>query len=316
MVEVHLAGIFPRSEQLVQVTRAAARGKATQSEVDAILYQDVKALVALQKAAGLEYVVDGQINWQDLFRPFSELLTGIRPSSVTRWFDNNTFYRKPVITEKVRFRGNGTRQYFRDDLLPRDIAKKAVLPGPFTFAAMSENETYASLADLVDDIAHALRDLAKELSKTGYSFFQFNEPSLCYGRTSKDDLKIAAKAYEICARGINGRTCVQTYFGDASGIIDALLDFPTDSIGLDLYATPLDTLPDHDFNKGLGCGCIDGRNSLLESPEDLNKLISKIKEEVCPRDLFVCPNCDLEFLPYPIAEKKVLVLSKTKRLIA
>ena len=144
MVEAHLAGIFPRSEQLVQVTRAAARGKATQSEVDAILYKDIEALVALQEAAGLEYVVDGQINWQDLFRPFSELLTGIRPGSVTRWFDNNTFYRKPIITEKIRFRGNGTRQYFRDDLLPRDIAKKAILPGPFTFAVMSENDAYAS----------------------------------------------------------------------------------------------------------------------------------------------------------------------------
>ena len=272
MVEAHLTGIFPRSEQLIQATRAASRDRAPQSEVDAILQQDIRALVQIQRDAGLDYVVDGQLNWQDLFRPLSNLLTGIQPGSLTRWFDNNTFYRKPIITSRIGFRGTGTAQYFRNDMLPKDMAKKAILPGPFTFATMAEDNAHASLADLVDDVAHALRDVVMELSKAGYAFFQFSEPSLCYGKVSKDDLKIATNAFETCAKGINGKTCVQTYFGDASGIIDLLLDFDTDFIGLDFYATPLDTLREHDFNKGLGCGCIDGRNSLLESSEDLRKL--------------------------------------------
>lgn len=316
MTDAHLTGIFPRSEKLIQITRAAARGKASRSEVDAIIRGDVQALVELQTAAGFGYVTDGQLNWQDLFRPFSVLFTGIQLGSLTRWFDNNTFYRKPIIGEKVRWGSVDSAQYFRRDLLPKGVAKKAILPGPVTFAFMSENKTKSSIADLVDDIAHALKGLVGELSKAGYVFFQFNEPALCNGNVKKDDLELAANAFDTCSNGVSGKKCVQTYFGDASGIAAALLDFAVDFVGLDLYATPIEPLLELDFNKGLGCGCLDGRNSLLESPEDLRELIVKIRDELEPKDLFICPNCDLEYLPYPIAEKKVQVLSSTNRMAA
>jgi len=314
VVDAHLTGIFPRSEELIQITRLAARGKASQSEVDKIIYRDIKSLVELQKSAGLRYVTDGQLNWQDLFRPFSTLFTGIQPGSLTRWFDNNTFYRKPIVTERPRFRGSNTAQYFRKDLLPTSVAKKAILPGPFTFTFMSENKTKSPMADLVDDIAHALKDLISDLSKMGYEFFQLNEPLLSYSNLKKDDLQMAANAIDTCAKGVAGKKCLQTYFGDASDVAAALLDFAVDFIGLDLYATPIEPLLQLDFTRGLGCGCVDGRNSLLESPEDLSKLITRIRDELEPKDLFICPNCDLEYLPYPVAEKKVQVLSSAKRM--
>jgi len=308
-----LTGIFPRSEELIKVTRAAARGKAGESEVETITLHDVQALVDLQKGAGLGYLTDGQLNWQDLFRPFSALFTGIRPGAVTRWFDNNTFYRKPVISERVRLSGGDTAAYFRSDFLPEGSGKKAILPGPMTFAFMSENRTGSRMADLVDDIAHALGDLVEDLSKAGYTFFQFNEPILVHDSLRKDHLRLATNAFDTCAKGMSGKKCVQTYFGDASGISAALLDFPVDFIGIDFYATPIETLLELTFDKGLGCGCLDGRNSLLESPEDVSRLLLRIRDELEPKDLFICPNSDLEYLPYTVAERKVQLLSRTMR---
>jgi 5-methyltetrahydropteroyltriglutamate--homocysteine methyltransferase len=313
MIDAHLNGVFPRSEELIQITRAAARGRASQSEVDVLVRKETQDLGALQKAAGFGFVTDGQLSWQDLFRPFSTLLTGIEPGGVTRWFDNNTFYRKPIIKERPRYRSSDIQKYFHSVLLPSDAAKKAVLPGPVTFALMSENMTTASLADLVDDLAHAIRDLVSELSKAGYTFFQFNEPILCSSNVKKGDLELAAKAFDVLSNGVQGIKCLQTYFGDASCIMSALLDFPVDYIGVDLYATPIDRLREFDFSKGLGCGCLDGRNSLLESTQDLVKLISEIKEKVEPDKLYACPSCDLEYLPYPIAEKKLQILSSVMR---
>lgn len=314
MVEAHLTGIFPRSEQLIQTTRAATHGKASQSEVDTVTQRDVQSLAELQKSAKLNYVTDGQLNWQDLFRPFSSLFTEIQPGSLIRWFDNNTFYRKPIITGRPRFKGSGTVQYFRNELLPHGVPKKAILPGPFTFAFMSENKTEASMADIVDDIAHGLKDLVGQLSQTGYEFFQFNEPMLSFGTRKKEDLELARNAIDTCVKGVSGRKCLHTYFGDASGVVPSLLDFAVDIIGLDLYATPIERLFELDFTRGLGCGCLDGRNSLLESPEDLTKLVNRIRDELEPRDLYICPNCDLEYLPYSVAEKKVRVLSSVARM--
>lgn len=316
MVEAHLTGLFPRSEELVEATRAAGRGKISPADLEAAFRRDLGALARLQSESGLDFLVDGQLNWQDLFRPFSELFTGIQLGGLTRWFDNNTFYRKPIIADKTRFSNVSIEPYFRSSLLPASTPKKAILPGPFTFAVMSQNATYESLADLVDDIAHGLKDTVEALRKAGYGCFQFNEPCLCASSRTKSELEMAKHAFQVCAKGVSAKTSLQTYFGDASPVIHALLDFPVDCLGLDFYATSLDSLPEYSFDKELGCGCIDGRNSLLESPGDMAKFVKKVRENVEPRGMSICTNCDLEFLPYSIAENKVRVLSETKKMLA
>ena len=312
IVEAHLTGVYPRSEKLVTATRATVRGELSQTEVDRTLEDDTKSLTLLEEHASLDYIVDGQLNWQDLFRPFSEIFSGIQATTLTRWFDNNTFYRKPMITEKVQFRGKAIQQYFRSDLLPKERRKKAILPGPLTFALLSENKAYASLADLVEDVAKALKATVKMLQNSGYDQFQFNDPCLTALDRKSSELQTAKKAYETCA---NGKGLLHTYFGDASPVIDALLDLPVEAIGIDFYSTPLQKLRGHDFTKRLGCGCIDGRNSLLEATDQLKAIILDTRDQLEPRDMYVTPNCDLDFLPSAVAEKKIQILSETKRML-
>jgi 5-methyltetrahydropteroyltriglutamate--homocysteine methyltransferase len=311
-LEAHLAGVYPRSEKLVAATRATVRGTLPQSQVDKILEDDVKSLILLEEQSSLDSFVDGQLNWQDLFRPFSEIFTGIEAATLTRWFDNNTFYRKPIITDKVAFRGNALQQYFRVDLLPKDRRRKAILPGPLTFALMSENKAYLSPADLIDDIAKALQATVRTLQGLGYGQFQFNEPCIASPNRTKSQLETVKQAYQTCAQG---KGILQTYFGDVSPVIDILLDLPIEAIGIDFYSTTFETLRGHDFNKTLGCGIIDGRNSLLESPDQLKAIISNVRDQLQPRDVYLTTNCDLEFLPQSVAEKKIRLLGETRRLL-
>jgi len=84
---------------------------------------------------------------------------------------------------------------------------------------------------------------------------------------------------------------------------------------VDFYSTPFESLKGHDFDKGLACGCIDGRNSLLESPTQLKEIILKVREDLEPRAVYLTPSCDLEFLPFPVAEKKVRLLQDAGRLV-
>ena len=145
MVEAQLTGAFPRSEKLVEATRAVTRGKTSQAEVDAIFDEDLASLVELQNSVSLDILVDGQLNWQDLFRPFSAIFTGVELGGLTRWFDNNTFYRKPNITQKISYKGTDLERYFRHKLLPLNSSKKAILPGPFTFAALAIAKTWGPI---------------------------------------------------------------------------------------------------------------------------------------------------------------------------
>jgi 5-methyltetrahydropteroyltriglutamate--homocysteine methyltransferase len=283
--------------------------------VESALRQDNLSLANLQNDAALDFSIDGQLNWQDLFRPFSELFSGIEPASLTRWFDNNTFYRAPLVKGKIGFKGDHISKFFRADVSPASVRKKAILPGPFTFAVSSETSASSSRPDLVDEFAHALRDLIKSLQRVGYRCFQFNEPSLCGKSVTKDDFTLAKNGIETCAKGLDGQSMLHTYFGDSSKVIETLLDYSVDSIGVDFYATSLDSLTDLDFNKGLGCGCIDGRNSLLESPNETKDFVSKTRKQLEPKNLIVIPNCDLDFLPQPVAEKKVRLLGQVGKLV-
>jgi 5-methyltetrahydropteroyltriglutamate--homocysteine methyltransferase len=315
LIETQLSGAFPRSERLVEATRAAVRGKATQADVQETLDRDIVALGQLQDDAQVKRIVDGQLDWQDLFRPFVHIFSGLEVGGITRWFDNNTFYKKPIVTAKVTFKDTGLTQYFHGNLLPTKTVRKAILPGPFTFATLCDNRAYRTGTELMIDLAHALREVVLELGKLGYSSFQFNEPAICAKTVTDSDLRTGKQAFEVCAKGIAGETALHTYFGDASSVINSLLDYPVDSIGIDFYATSAGDLTDIDFSKRINCGCIDGRNSLLESPNDVAKFAATVLEKVAPKGLILTPNCDLDFLPRSVAEKKVRLLESASTLV-
>jgi len=165
------------------------------------------------------------------------------------------------------------------------------------------------------DFAHALRDLVSALGKLGYSSFQFNEPAICAKTVTPVDLKVAKEAFDVCAKGIRGETTLHTYFGDASSVIGSLLDYPIDAIGIDFYASSVGDFADLDFSKRMNCGCIDGRNSLLEDPSDIAKFVATVREKVAPKGVVLAPNCDLDFLPRTVAEKKVRLLASASALV-
>src|SRR3990170_3860452 len=113
MVRTHLSGIHPRSEDVVEATRRADRGKAEKGEVDRLIDADVDALARTQADAGITDVSAGNLDWQDIFRPLAESGGGIEIGAVTRFFDTNTFYRQPTIVGEVRANGIGKRRELR-----------------------------------------------------------------------------------------------------------------------------------------------------------------------------------------------------------
>ncbi|MFA6036160.1 MAG: hypothetical protein WC759_04350, partial [Candidatus Micrarchaeia archaeon] len=123
-----LAGLHARSEELVKATRDLDRKRVSEAECGAVRRKDAVALVELQKALGAEYVYDGGQQWQDLLRPFAEKSAGLGVGALTRWFETNTFYKKPL--KKGNIAGaEFIAEYVYADALPAN--RKAVLPGPY-----------------------------------------------------------------------------------------------------------------------------------------------------------------------------------------
>src|SRR2546427_4099817 len=175
--EIQLAGIHPRSEKLIELTRSYERSKTSWNQVEAQLEQETRELIKLQESLGFQHISDGALGWQDQLRPIARSLKGVESGTrYSRWFDTNTFYQQPIGTGKISADEIDPEKFLRAELLTGERSRKITLPGPYTFSQLSENKHYENYPDLVSDIAVAERDIIKRLRNEGVSLFQLSEP--------------------------------------------------------------------------------------------------------------------------------------------
>ena len=276
-------------------------------------FQDVtRAVIKEQEDAGLDLLTDGQIRWEDLVTPVAKKLKGFEINGLSRWFNNNTYYRRPILhkapvrtgpilVEEYRFAAGCTRK-----------PVKAVLPGPYTFAVVSEDRHYKKLRPFVLKLAEILNVEARALTDAGAPLIQFDEPAVGFGEFN---LKLAIEALNIATAGVKARTAVYTYFGSLNGNLDAWMRAKVDVIGVDVISHPasLAALKRAKITKGLAVGCLDARNTKLEPVKELHAVFSAIARRL-PKDRFyVNPNCGLEYLPHRQALAKVQRLVNAAR---
>ncbi len=315
MIGCYATGIMPRPKELIEKTRGYVRGRTNEEELEQAFEQAESKVVNAQSSHRLSYLTDGMLKWPDLLRP-STSLEGIRIGSLARWFNNNTFYRKPSIIGEIRGKMKDMTEIVHTRNLPSHIPRKAILPAPYTFAQLSENRFYKNKVELMYRYAEILKDEIASLAKIGVRYVQLSDPALVYQPDSSNFERYEAdevrRALEVAVEDVPVRTCLQTFFGNFSRILPEALDFPVDDLGIDLYETGFGELKEYNFEKGVALGAVDSRNSLVEKPDELVQVAEEIIESIYPfamKDVFICPNCDLEFLPWERAEEKLRVIS-------
>ena len=113
-VGAFINGVYPRTDILAQLTRDFDRHRVSAADVKKQQRKDFDNFLSVQKDAGLDYFEDGKISWQDIFRPIVEVSDGIEVGALRRWFDNNTFYRQPVIKGRVKLNTKKLDEYFME----------------------------------------------------------------------------------------------------------------------------------------------------------------------------------------------------------
>jgi 5-methyltetrahydropteroyltriglutamate--homocysteine methyltransferase len=320
MIGCYVTGILPRPKELVEATRACERRKIDEKSLENAFKEATIKVVEAQVSAGLSYVIDGMLKWQDLLRPFAENLEGLKAGALARWFNNNTFYRKPIVQSEIRLKKGIVAELAYEECLPKDIPWKAILPAPYTLAKLSENKFYKDERELMFKYAETLKREIENLTKMGFKYIQLSDPALVYNprkeQVSKDTLADVEEALKIAVKSTYAKTCLQTFFGDFSQIMPEALNFPVEDLGVDLYETSLEELKEYEFDKGVALGLVDARSSLIEDENELVKVAAELIEAIYPSkayDVFICPNCDLEFLPWERAKEKMRVIGNVAK---
>ena len=317
--KAQLGGIYPRSEQLIELTRSYDRAKTDLDTVKKQIEQDTLELIKLQDDPGFETFSDGAFAWQDQLRPIVESLNGVTTGTrYDRWFDTNTFYKKPTVAGKIGVRPFDPKNFIRTDLLPRTKGWKVTFPGPYTFSELSENLHYANQSDLLSAVAAAEHEIINRLKDAGVSRFHLSEPCLVYRpyreqALGKAELDNALAALQKTVDGIQAEISVHTYFGDATNILPNLLKLPFDTVGFDLFETDYSKLK-IETTKKLALGIVDGRESNVENAKWIAETATRVSKHIVGGDIVLVPNSELKFVPRKVADLKVRALAEATRL--
>lgn len=295
-MKAYTPGIYPRSEALVQATRDLDRGRVSIDDVERQRAADLDVLVSAESEAGFDLLSDGMLAWQDLFRPLVDASEGLEAGALTRFLDTNTFFRAPHAIGNPRL----SQPLGVDAVADLDGPRLVTLPSPYAFgevAGIDPREIAASvLAPAVEALDAALIVLA--------------EPFLA----RSPDANVTALGDALAQLPARGTLVLQLTFGDASSLLDRLVDLPVDGIGVDFYLTPLDAVP-QGFPKLLLAGVVDARSSEVEDPAALASFAARLGERASG-EVALVPNGDLQFVAEPIAKRKLAALGVAKELVA
>jgi methionine synthase II (cobalamin-independent) len=303
LISSYTFGIYPRSEELIEATR-----KNTEN-LDSLFQKETEEYISAQKNAGLGFVSDPLLKWDDIFRPFSNL-SSVTPTALNRIYEMNTFYRVLSFDGQDLVGGGNIVQSNLDSSLPKN--KTAAIPEPFTFAELHTSNKFKRKEDFTINLAKMLRVEIDSLVKSGFEAIQLLGPSIAYN--NEVDFGLVSDALKILTSGLEAKTILHTYFGDVSKKIESLLDLPVSGLGFDITTTPASSIEKHSFSdKLLTVGIINSFNTAIEKPQECIKQVDEINAKTKPKESYVSNNFDLEYVPKEFAMNKISVLGEIAR---
>jgi 5-methyltetrahydropteroyltriglutamate--homocysteine methyltransferase len=301
----YIGGLFPRSERFIDASRRRP------DQLPQLVRDEKRRAIRLQRELKFAYLSDPLTDWHDLLRPFTTV-PGVEAGPLVRFFENNTFYRRPIVTGSLDGEAEVVAKHLALDLLPRRQAWKVDLPEPYTFVQLSANQYYRDSAELLVAVANLLGREARSLARRGAGLVQLHGPALS-SALDRDAWATVREGLQRLTRGLQIPVVLHLYFRDVTPIWERLLGLPVAGLGIDLSTTPADKLNTWDGAKILACGCVDARTTRVEVPTAVTPLVQDLERRLQPRRLYVTPSCDLEFIPYGFAKRKLQALAVIAR---
>lgn len=305
MTEYMINGIFPRTEGLIKLTRDMDRNRASEEQVFDAQENERKTLFELQNTA--QYYTDGLLNWQDLNRPFVDIVDNCRAGSLVRFFQTNSFYRTIHFTGSPDLLENNlenwyNKYFFHDKKLNKRLY---VFPSPSLFMRFSSG---IEMSDIIEILYRA----AEFVDSISPGAFVFAEPFLDDEPIKNPEL--LGDFFSRLRMNLKSKIFIHTYFGNITQRLLFYHSLPVHGLGVDMYRTSIQDLSGNSWPKDMGfiAEIIDTENTLLEDINYLDDFIVKLQELVNPAFVIVSGNADFQFLPYDFAVKKIEILKNLR----
>ncbi|MEB4615910.1 5-methyltetrahydropteroyltriglutamate--homocysteine S-methyltransferase, partial [Leucobacter sp. M11] len=302
-------GSFPQTGEIRLQRARFGRGEIDEAAYDGFLRAEIERVIRLQEEIGLDVLVHGEAERNDMVQYFAEHLDGF---AVTQhgWVQSygTRATRPSILWGDVSRPAPMTVGWsaYAQSLTERRV--KGMLTGPVTIIAWSFPRDDQPLADTAQQIALALRDEIADLAAAGLAIVQVDEPALrellpldaaqhaAYLRWSVDAFRLATGGAEAGVQ-IHTHLCYSE-FGE---IIDAVNGLDADVTSIEAARSRMDVVQpigETGFSRGIGPGVYDIHSPRVPGVEELSELIAVAQEHVPARQLWINPDCGLKTRGY------------------
>ena len=270
-----------------------------------------------QQEAGLDRIVEGQLRWDDMLAHPLAVADSVETHGIVRYYDNNNFYREPVVTDTLAATGDVAAEL--DAASEQvDAGLQAVLPGPYTLADLATDEHYDDEAAFLDAVADFLADEAEQFPDVETLFLL--EPSLVENAPEDGEDERASEAIDAVASAVDADVVAHTYWGALEEKVYAhLMDADVDAIGFDLVSNHDENVynvQEYGTKDDVALGLVDGQNTLVESPETIRERIDWFDDKTDGDygTVYATTNTETFYLPVNKFEAKLDALADAAEL--
>ena len=287
------------------------------SEVEAAYERVREEFIEDQRGAGLDRIVEGQGRWDDFLAHPLAVHDNVETGGIVRYYDNNNFYREPVVTGDLEATGDVAAEL--DAAAEHvDSGLQAVLPGPYSLSDLATDEHYGDEAAFLDAVAEFLADEAGQFPDVETLFLL--EPSLVENAPGDGADERASEAIDKVAAAVDADVVAHTYWGAIEEKVYAhLMDADVDAIGFDLIADHEQTIynvQEYGTKDSVALGLVDGQNTLVETPETIRERIDWFAEQTAGDydTVYATANTETFYLPVNKFEAKLEALAEAAEL--
>ncbi|WP_099209889.1 uroporphyrinogen decarboxylase/cobalamine-independent methonine synthase family protein [Thermococcus henrietii] len=305
MIVPALIGSLPRPVSLAKKIEQYSMGRLSEEKLEEAYREHTKRAFVKLREAGIRVITDGLYRWDDVFNPLIRFIDGVEVNGLFKFYENNFFYRSPVVKGELSLRENPIPEWLnialeiKEEVYP-GATLKAVLPGPVTLAYHSINEAYGSLDELAEAYTGVLAELMKDIP---VGLVELQEPALAAELSRATRETSDAVSPETAKRLIEDLARVKelwvvTYFGTPKVLPDGVI------MNFDLVEG---SVPEK-YSGRPGLGIVNVRETKMERRD---RLVDRLRPFLRRyRDLYITPNTLLDFLPESVAWRKLKLLGR------
>ena len=298
-------GSFPQTGDTRTLRKQFKSNEISQSEYEDGIKEIIKETVEIQEELGLDILVHGEAERNDMVEYFGELLEGFAFSKFG-WVQSygSRCVKPPIIFGDVHRKDPMTVSWssFAQSLTNKRM--KGMLTGPVTILQWSFYRDDISKKEVAYQIGLALRDEVLDLEKNGIKIIQIDEPAIREGlplnpKYKQEYLDWAVNSFKLSQAGVEDSTQIHSHmcYSEFDEILDAINALDVDVLSIEASRSGMDlvnpTLKEK-YKGAVGPGVYDIHSPLVLEYEDALQRIQQLAKSLDVKNIWINPDCGLK----------------------